>query len=358
MEDHAADRIRNVPPELPGRPGYRAGAGLLAAVILLVLFELAWASPRRASLAVQQQELAVAWSEEAEAASTHRRLAGLTAEIERLGEQLDHLAQAFPTAREAPILLRELPVVAAQSGLTLRSYTPRPPAMIASGDSGPDWTTWGVQLEFTGRFHDAVGFLDRVAELPQVIRVRALSFRASDPVNLDGTILVSGVAETPAIELPAGRIRSQSGSEVTSDDTSERPPVAALYDPGGRRDPFLPLPSAGPAPNRRPRGLAGMAAGELVLRGIVVAGGQRTAVLEATGGRSWLVRGGERLLDGVIGSIDAETVEVRPLRGTTVARAPLRLGAPPGEDAGEAVDGVDPDAASQSPSPRDVERRP
>lgn len=357
MEDDAAGRVRHVPPGLPGRPAYRAGAGLLAAVILVVLFQFAWASPRRARLAVQQQELALARSERAEAASTDRRLAGLTAETERLGQQLDHLAQAFPTAREAPILLRQLPVIAAQSGLTLRSYTPRPPEKIASDDSGPDRTTWGVQLEFTGRFHDVVGFLARVAALPHVIRVRDLSFNAGDPVDPDGTIRVSGVAETQAIEQPAGHVRPPSGREVTLDDTSA-PPLAALYDPGGRRDPFLPLLSAAPAPNRRPRGLAGMAAGELALRGIVTAGGGRTAVLEAAGGRSWFVRGGERLLDGVIGSIDAETVEVQPLRGTTIARAPLRLGASPREDAGEAVDGVDPDVASQSPSPRDVERRP
>ena len=355
MEGNAADRVWYVPRELLGRPACRAGAGLLAAVILVSLFQLAWAAPRRARLAVQQQELALARSAVADAAGTDRRLVGLAAEIDRLGRQIEHLAHAFPTSGEAPSLLRQLPVIATQSGLTLRSYAPRPPELIGSDDSGPDWTRWGVQLEFTGRFHDVVGFLDRVGALPQVIRVRDLSFNATDPGNPDGTILVSGVAETQAIEQPAGRVRSRSGREAASSDTTA-PPRATRYDPRGRRDPFLPLLPAAPFPNRRPRGLSGMAADELSLTGIVVADGERTAVLEAAGGRSWLVRGGEHLLDGVIGSIDAETVELRPVLGTTTARAPFRLRAAPEDHQGDGADGVGPDVAVQPSLPGDVER--
>ncbi len=357
MRDDAADRIRRAARVLPGRPAYRAGAGLLGAVALVLLFQLTWATPRRARLAVQQQELALAPDAQAEAASIDRRLAGLAREIERLGQEYDRLARAFPTSREAPILLRRLPAIAAQSGLTLRAYAPRPPETVPFDDPAPNWTIWGVQLEFTGRFHDVVGFLDRISALPQVIRVSALSFSASDPASPAGTILVSGVAETQAIEPPADRVPSSPAQGAAPSDTPA-PPVTPTYDPGGRRDPFVPLAGTAPAPNGRPPGLAGIAAGELSLRGIVVAGGVRAAVLEAAGGRSWLVRGGERLLDGVIGLIGAETVEVQPVHGATTAPPPFRLRAAPQTLGGDAADGDDPDIAAPPSPPGDAERHP
>ena len=90
----------------------------------------------------------------------------------------------------------------------------------------------------------------------------------------------------------------------------------------------------------------------------MVAGGVRAAVLEAAGGRSWLVRGGERLLDGVIGLIGAETVEVQPVHGATTAPPPFRLRVAPQTLGGDAADGDDPDIAAPPSPPGDAERHP
>ena len=56
------------------------------------------------------------------------------------------------------------------------------------------------------------------------------------------------------------------------------------------------------------RGLAGVRVAELTLRGLVFAGGRHLGVLEAPGGRTYIVRGAERLLDGVVQAVTHEAV--------------------------------------------------
>ena len=84
------------------------------------------------------------------------------------------------------------------------------------------------------------------------------------------------------------------------------------YDPGVRRDPFAALPAGGgPRAAARPRGLAGVRIDELVLRGLVTAGGRRLAVLEAPAARTYLLQGTERLRDGVVQEVTRDAVVFR-----------------------------------------------
>lgn len=105
---------------------------------------------------------------------------------------------------------------------------------------------------------------------------------------------------------------------------------AAAQD-GAGRDPFADpfRRSAAPEKTARPRGLAGVDVDALTLRGLVRVRGAWVAVLESAGGRSHLLRGGERLFDGTVRSVSAEGVEiVRRGRGGAAGRAVrLRLGA-------------------------------
>ena len=75
----------------------------------------------------------------------------------------------------------------------------------------------------------------------------------------------------------------------------------------GRRDPFVdPFRRSGsPAAGPRPSGLAGIAAEEMTLRGIVLLAGAYVAVVETGNGRSHLLRGGETLFDGSVRSVTA-----------------------------------------------------
>lgn len=106
------------------------------------------------------------------------------------------------------------------------------------------------------------------------------------------------------------------------------------YQGFGRRDPFAPLvapPSAAtttPAPARRAPGLAGMAAADVVLKGIISSGSTRLALLEGSDGKTYLARAQDKLQDAVVRRIDADAVvlltNTAPRGGSRELRKPLR----------------------------------
>ena len=332
--DGAAERVRRLTRMLWDNPAWRAGTGLIGAAAVVVFFHFAWVTPQQARLTMQQQELAQARAAQAAASRAEAKLTDVAAEVARLEREFDRLVVAYPSERQAPILLRQLHPVAEQSALTLLAYAPQPPEAILSDETGANWTRWRVQLELAGRFHDFVRFLDRVGQLPQVIRLGDLVIHVGDSASPDGTIRASVTAETLAVPAAVGLVPASRRQGATPVDMpTPPPPVALSYDPAGRRDPFVPplAAAASVALDERQAGLRGIAVTELSLRGLVVTAGAPVAVLESTGGRSWLVRGGERLLDGVIGSIGTDRVSIRPVTDGSAADVPmlLRLGAPP-----------------------------
>lgn len=328
------------------RPVCRAGAGVVIAATFFLLFQFAWVAPRQAWLRMQRGELVQEGMGQLVAQPAELRFAAVTDEIARLADELGRLAPAYPSDREASVLLRELHGIAGQSRLTLVGYTPRPPEPVALAGTDLSARRWSVQLELTGQYHDFAGFVDRVGNLPQVVRLRDVAVRAAEPETPDGTILAAATAETFAIDHPdlSARESLRTRAATTVDGPAPPPAVASTYDPAGRRDPFSPPPAvAQPAtPGERPAGLAGIAAGELSLRGIVVMSGAALAVLESPGGRSWPVRGGERLLDGAVGPIGPDVVDIQAAEGAPATGMPLRLwlGAPA---LGIEDEGTDPD---------------
>jgi hypothetical protein len=83
------------------------------------------------------------------------------------------------------------------------------------------------------------------------------------------------------------------------------------YDPQGRRDPFISLRSrtpVGPTTQNRPAGLPGVAIGELLIRGIVRSGNDFIAMAQSTDGRSFQLRRGARVFDGVVKQITLDAV--------------------------------------------------
>ena len=94
-------------------------------------------------------------------------------------------------------------------------------------------------------------------------------------------------------------------------------PTGFTYDPQGRRDPFVSLvrrgtevsgltPNAGP----RPSGLAGFTTDEISVRGIVRSRDGFIAMLQATDNKTYLAKSGDKLLDGAIRTITADTVVI------------------------------------------------
>ena len=90
-------------------------------------------------------------------------------------------------------------------------------------------------------------------------------------------------------------------------------PGTYSYTAQGRRDPFVSLlkPVSESGPGKRRPGMEGFLIQEVALKGIVKDTKGFTAMLLGTDGKSYFVKVGQRLFDGVITAIDASTVTFR-----------------------------------------------
>ena len=90
-------------------------------------------------------------------------------------------------------------------------------------------------------------------------------------------------------------------------------PGSYAYTAQGRRDPFVSLlkPVSESWPGKRRPGMEGFLIQEVALKGIVKDAKGFTAMLVGTDGKSYFVKVGQRLFDGVITAIDASTVTFR-----------------------------------------------
>ena len=114
-------------------------------------------------------------------------------------------------------------------------------------------------------------------------------------------------AQTPA-EAPAPASTAVPPSNVPS------PPADYAYTPDGRRDPFVSLinrgatgPKGAPA-GLRAEGIGGILVEEIAVRGIYQSRGTWVAMIAAPSGRTYSIRPGDRLMDGSVRTINAQTV--------------------------------------------------
>ena len=86
---------------------------------------------------------------------------------------------------------------------------------------------------------------------------------------------------------------------------------AYVYEPAGRRDPFISLVGRGEstaAPAVRPPGLSGLLIGEITVKGVVRDRQGFIAMVQAPDNKTYAVRVGDKLLDGSVKSITQEQV--------------------------------------------------
>jgi len=83
------------------------------------------------------------------------------------------------------------------------------------------------------------------------------------------------------------------------------------YEPAGRRDPFISLLGRGDQTQptgARPTGLSGLLIGEITVKGVLRDRSGFMAMLQAPDNKTYIVRVGDKLLDGSVKSIGQETV--------------------------------------------------
>ncbi len=274
---------------LHGLPWYgQVGAMLLAAVLGVLVFHAAWIVPARRDIVRREQELARTRGEIAAARQAERRRSEAAAQLASRERRIGRLAAVPADPWDTAALLRRLQTLASASNLTILAFAPRAAELRELHEER------GNRLELSGTFHDLARFLEHVGGLPRMVRIGELALRAIEPPGPGATIAAACIVTTFHPELVA--------------------PLAArrewAYDPQGRRDPFVgPRPAGdGRGAADRPRGLAGVRVAELTLRGLVLAGGRHLGVLAAPGGRTYIVRGAERLLDGVVQAVTHDAV--------------------------------------------------
>jgi type IV pilus assembly protein PilP len=84
-----------------------------------------------------------------------------------------------------------------------------------------------------------------------------------------------------------------------------------VYQPDGRRDPFISLLGRGeqtPSTAARPSGLSGLLIGEVTVKGVLRDRSGFMAMLQAPDNKTYVVRVGDKLLDGSVKSISQEQV--------------------------------------------------
>jgi type IV pilus assembly protein PilP len=92
-------------------------------------------------------------------------------------------------------------------------------------------------------------------------------------------------------------------------------PQGYTYDPHGRRDPFVSLLRRGSDVPRlsggtRPNGLAGLETSEVTLKGTIASQGAYVGILQGSDNKTYIVRAGDKLLDGTIRVINPESMVI------------------------------------------------
>jgi len=121
------------------------------------------------------------------------------------------------------------------------------------------------------------------------------------------TAAMAGVASAQTPAQPAATAPAAAGP------ASPESQGGYTYDPAGRRDPFLSLTrrgteSARTDPSTRPPGLPGLLVADVTLKGTMQSPNGFVALVQGPDNKTYVVKPGDKLFDGMIRSITATTM--------------------------------------------------
>jgi len=131
-------------------------------------------------------------------------------------------------------------------------------------------------------------------------------------------VLLALLAAAPLLAGQPPSQPSPSPSQTPAPPTSRTDqliePPGFAYTPEGRRDPFVSLLGRGTGvrgqASARPAGLAGLAVGEVTLRGTVRSREGYVAILQGADQKAYIVRPGDKLFDGTVRSVTQNDVVI------------------------------------------------
>jgi len=157
--------------------------------------------------------------------------------------------------------------------------------------------------------------------------VPATPANASAPASAIASKPAPAIASKPApanTSKPAPAITSKPAPATAPARAPANAPAAAssplepqgyTYDPQGRRDPFVSLLRRGsdvsrPSGGSRANGLAGLETSEVTLKGTIASQGTYVGILQGSDSKTYIVRAGDKLLDGTIRAINPESMVI------------------------------------------------
>jgi Tfp pilus assembly protein PilP len=155
-------------------------------------------------------------------------------------------------------------------------------------------------------------------------RAAAKTDSTAKPAPAKPVAKAAAAKDAPAKDAPAKDAAKPAGDApapvvATPADASASPALEArgfTYTPEGRRDPFVNLlrrgtgvdltATAGP----RPTGIKGLGTGEVTLKGTMASKGAYVAILQGSDSRTYVVHPGQKLYDGTVRSITADSLVI------------------------------------------------
>ena len=130
---------------------------------------------------------------------------------------------------------------------------------------------------------------------------------ASAPKATPSTPAAPVPQAAPATATPPPAAPAAAGPELE--------PQGYTYRPDGRRDPFTSLLMRGsqtqkPSVGSRAAGLSGLETSEVTLKGIIASQSDFVGILQGADNKTYIVRSGDRLLDGTIRTITQDSMVV------------------------------------------------
>lgn len=127
--------------------------------------------------------------------------------------------------------------------------------------------------------------------------------------------VLAAQGQAPAAAQPSAPAAPAQGTPGSDAKPSPLEPQGYDYDAAGRRDPFISLVRRGSdvpgsTPGVRPAGLAGLSTSEVSLRGTIKGRDGFVAMVQGADNKTYLVRSGDRLLDGTVRTITADSLVI------------------------------------------------
>jgi Tfp pilus assembly protein PilP len=143
--------------------------------------------------------------------------------------------------------------------------------------------------------------------MTRLTRVASRAFAAAVAAAVLGAAVSTLEAQAPAPSTPPPATAAPAAADPLQE------PQGYTYNADGRRDPFVSLLRRGSDAQKspdgaRPPGLAGFGAAEVTLKGTLQGREGWVAILQGADSKSYLVKPGDKLLDGTIRTITADAV--------------------------------------------------